>query len=122
MVSGGQSLMTFSAWPPTPSRTPRSKAARRIARGRAAIRRRASRRSVDDLDADEQAEPADLADVRRRPRGPRASRSSIRAPSDADRSASRSSRSTPMAARPGREVDGVAHERRGVRARAPSGA
>ncbi len=64
MVSGGQSLMTFSWWPPDaeqdapleggsagcPPRDPASGVAR-VAVG-------------DDLDADEQAEAADLADVR----------------------------------------------------------
>ena len=63
IVSGGQILTTFSWWPPEPSRTPRSNAARRIAplRGASGVRVRPVR---DDLDPGEQTEPADLADVR----------------------------------------------------------
>ena len=118
MVSGGQSLMTFSSVPPTAERPRRARTRRggsRAVRPASGVARLAVGH---ELDADEQPEAADLADARLAAERDR-SRSSARAPSVADRSASRSSRSTPIAAEPGGEVDRVRHERRGVRARRP---
>ena len=119
MVSGGQILTTFSWWPPPP----RSDAA--LERGAPDRRRRAPGR------ASRSSRSATISMPMNRPRprisptcgssasAARSRSSSARAERRRPLRRGRSSRRTPIAARPGGEVDGVAHERRGVRAGRP---